>query len=175
MTLFRSRTAAALAAAAALSLSATPAMARGWNRHHDRGGLDAGDVFGGLLIIGGVAAIASAVSKSNKDRQARDNANYPDQARYYDQYYRDARGDEAADYGRDDYRAPPASSWRSGVSVDAAVDACVGEVERDRSIESVDSVNRESEGWRVSGRVRDGGDFSCSVDGSGRVRNVSGV
>ena len=172
MTLFRSRTAAMLAAAAALSLSATPAMARGWHRHHDRGGLDAGDVFGGLLIIGGVAAIASAVSKSNKDRQARENADYPDQARYDDEYYRDARG---ADYGRDDYREPPASSWRSGVSVDAAVDACVGEVERDRSIDSVDSVNRQGEGWRISGRVRDGADFSCSVDGSGRVRDVAGL
>src|SRR5262245_40287131 len=85
MNIFRSRTAATLAAAAALSLTATPAMARGWHRHGD--GIDGGDVVAGLLIFGGIAAIAAAASsKSNKDRQARQDDRYRD---YPDSDYRD--------------------------------------------------------------------------------------
>ncbi|MBV1691731.1 hypothetical protein KRR38_29645 [Novosphingobium sp. G106] len=177
MIILRSRAAAALAAAAALSLTATPAMARGWHRHGD--GIDGGDVVAGLLIFGGIAAIAAAASsKSNKDRQARADDGYRDDG-YRDDGYRDDR-----DY-RDDgqHYVPPASryspgtsNWRSGVSVDGAVDACVGEVERGtRSIDSIEAVNRDGDGWRVSGRVRGGNDFACSVAGDGRVRSVSGL
>ena len=39
-----------------------------WDRHH-RGGIDAGDVIAGVAIIGGIAAIASAVSNSSRNRQ----------------------------------------------------------------------------------------------------------
>ena len=66
----KSRFAAALAAAAALALSATPALAQVWGwggggwGHHHRDRVDAGDVIAGILIIGGIAAIASAASKS---------------------------------------------------------------------------------------------------------------
>lgn len=176
MTIFRSRYAAWLAAAAALSLTATPAMARGWHRHGD--GIDGGDVVAGLLIFGGIAAIAAAASsKSNKDRQARADSSYRDDD-YRDD--RDYRGDDTryvprADDRSDDYR-PSGSNWRSGLSVDGAVDACVGAVEQGtRSIDSVEAVNRDGDGWRVSGRVRGGNDFSCSVDGQGRVRSVGGL
>lgn len=65
-----------LATAAAIVLtsvgfSATPAEARGrhggWGyRHHDR--ISTGDVLGGLLIIGTIAAIASAASKDRRER-----------------------------------------------------------------------------------------------------------
>jgi hypothetical protein len=176
MTLFRSRAAGALAAAAALSLSATPAMARGWHRHHNR--VDSGDVFAGLLVFGGIAAIAAAASKSNKDRQAREDErtrDYRDNGRYQEvppQSYDDGRYD-----GRgDDQRRGPGSYGPSRLSVDGAVDACVGAVEQGRrSIDSVDSVNREGDGWRVQGRDRDGHDFACSVDRDGRIAGVSGA
>jgi hypothetical protein len=180
MTMFRSRTAATLAAAAALSLTATPAMARGWH-HHD--GIDGGDVVAGLLIFGGIAAIAAAASKSHKDRQARADDRYRDDSDgdYRSQDYREVppqRYDDDRSYD-DSYRPSgnrPGSDWRSGMSVDGAVDVCVGEVERgSRSIDSVESVNREADGWRVTGRVRGGNDFTCSVDSSGRVRSVSGI
>ena len=70
-----SRSARLLATAAAFSLVATPALARdgwggGWGRHNDR--VDAGDIFTGILIIGGIAAIASAASKSAKDKRERE-------------------------------------------------------------------------------------------------------
>jgi hypothetical protein len=176
MMIFRSRTAAVLAAAAALSLTATPAMARGWHRHGD--GIDGGDVVAGLLIFGGIAAIAAAASKSSKDRQARTDDRYRDSRDYRED---DSRYVPPADERSDSYRDRPdnngpSSNWRSGLSVDGAVDACVGEVEQgSRSIDSVEAVNRDGDGWRVSGRVRGGSDFACSVDGQGRVRSVSGL
>ncbi|MGC3943842.1 MAG: hypothetical protein QM762_04755 [Chryseolinea sp.] len=178
MIIFRSRTATALAAAAALSLTASPAMARGWHRHGD--GIDGGDVVAGLLIFGGIAAIAAAASKSSKDRQARTDDRYRDDG-YRDDGYRDERSyrDDGAGYTPNGERgsyAPSGSNWRSGLSVDGAVDACVGEVERGtRSIDSIEAVNRDGDGWRVSGRMRGGSDFSCSVAGDGRVRSVSGL
>lgn len=57
-----------LAAAALLVTSAAaPADARRY-RHWDRNdGIDAGDVILGAIIIGGIAAIASAASKSSRD------------------------------------------------------------------------------------------------------------
>ena len=74
-----SRSASTLAAAAVLSMAVAPAVAeaRGWRGggwgggwghrgHHDR--VDAGDIFAGILIIGGIAAIASAASKADRDQ-----------------------------------------------------------------------------------------------------------
>jgi hypothetical protein len=211
MRIFRSHTAALLAATAALSLAATPAAARDWHRHRDNG-IDGGDIFAGLLIVGGIAAIASAASsKAKKDRQAREDARYRDD--YRDDYrgradYRGQDDDRGNAYRADADRAPPrveygaaqdgvvdarpgapeatpetapqpaqpSSTWRSGLGVDDAVDACVGEVERDnRSIDAIDGVNREGEGWRVGGRVRGGYGFSCTVDRQGRVKSVEGL
>ena len=60
----------AAAAGAALigSVLATPAEARGrWHRHHDD--VDAGDVVAGAVVIGGIAAIASAIGSNNQAKQ----------------------------------------------------------------------------------------------------------
>lgn len=168
MKIFTSRPAIAVAAAAALSMTASPAMARGWYRHHDRG-VDAGDVFAGLVIIGGIAAIAAAASKSNRDKRERNTGDrYPD---------RDNRGYEQPS-GRYDERAPaePYSGpgWRSGSSMDSAVDRCVNEVERDnRSVDTVESVSREADGWRIDGRIEGGRDYSCIVNHEGQVSRVT--
>ena len=66
------RIGAGLASAAALSLAATPALARDWgwgghHRHRDR--VDAGDIIAGVLILGGIAAIASAASRYSRSRR----------------------------------------------------------------------------------------------------------
>ena len=61
-----------IASIAAASLVATgfsvPAEARGrhW-RHHDN--VDAGDVVAGVALVGGIAAIASAIKSNNRQRQ----------------------------------------------------------------------------------------------------------
>ena len=56
------------------------------HRHyrHRRGGVDAGDVIAGVLILGGIAAIADAASKNNR-RERRDERYDP---RYEPRYLR---------------------------------------------------------------------------------------
>ncbi|MBJ7439767.1 MAG: hypothetical protein JHD35_12180 [Sphingopyxis sp.] len=68
---FTSLAAAAAVVITSVGFSAVPAEARqrhgGWGyRHHDR--VSTGDVLGGLLIIGTIAAIASAASKDKRER-----------------------------------------------------------------------------------------------------------
>ena len=159
-----------IAIAAALSLTATPAFARhysDWGRHDDR--IDAGDVLTGILIIGGLAAIASAASKSDRDRRARDyerNRDYRDSSTTDGNYGDESRPEWREDGAERDYSPQPQGTRNS----DRAVDQCVAETERGEArVETVDAVNREGAGWRITGRMRGGADFSCSVDGDGRV------
>lgn len=174
-----SRTAAALSIAAALSLAATPALGRDrnwgggwgddWGRHHDR--IDAGDVLAGVLIIGGIAAIASAASNSSKaKRQRSDDYRYRDRDDSRSSY---PRREDSAGYGNDDH---PANSQSRGENrgLDNAVDRCASEVERgDRRIDEIDTVSRENDGWRVQGRIVGGTSFACTVGRDGRVSNVN--
>mgnify|MGYP003592941263 FL=1 len=55
-----------IAAGALVASSASPAFAEGRD-HRGRDGISAGDVIAGALIIGGIAAVASAASKNNRD------------------------------------------------------------------------------------------------------------
>lgn len=155
------------AGAAAFSLAATPAEARGWHHHHD--GIGAGDVIAGALVIGGIAAIASAASKSKHDREDYDYPPPPPAPRYADGYdYRapPPRYDDGYD------RSAPARGYHSS-GIDDAVDACVGGVERgDTRVASVDNASRTADGWHVSGQLSRGGGFNCSIDNDGRVRQV---
>ena len=172
MTRKTSRLAAVLLSAAAFSMTATPAIAQGWGgwgRHHHRDRVDAGDVLTGILIIGGIAAIASAASNSNKrerDRRRDDDRRYPDQ-----QYPRDSN----AGYGQDnrpEWRERESNAASGGI--DGAVNACIDEVASGSArVDDIDNVNREGKGWRVQGQTIKGGTFVCSVDQSGRVTEVS--
>ncbi len=122
-------------------------------RHRDR--IDAGDVLAGVLIIGGIAAIANAASNSERDR------------RYLDERYRDSR------YERQDYRAGRAPRRSTGGrGIDGAVDMCVAEIERDVRIDSVDSVDRSGDGWRVTGTIFNGDRFTCQIGADGRIDTV---
>lgn len=166
MTRKTSRFAATLASVAAFSMMATPALANhnwGWggNRHRDR--VDAGDVITGILIIGGIAAIASAASSNNKKKR-------------YERRDRDERYDNDGyerEYSRDDGR-DSRPEWQEGSGINGAINRCLGEVSRGSSrVQDVDAVNREGDGWRVEGRTGNGGSFRCTIDGSGRIRNIS--
>lgn len=187
MKIFRSRAAVSLAALAALTMTATPALARdhwrdNWRYRHHRGdGIDGGDLLAGALIIGGIAAIASA---ANKSKQQSDSAPYrypggPEAGASDDGGYA-APQDDAGDVGAQDYREDPApaedatDNTRARSRFDEAVDACAAEVEQDgRAVDSVDSVRRIGERLSVEGRLGDGHDFACSVDDTGHVRSVS--
>ena len=108
-------------------------------RHRRHRGVDAGDVIAGVLILGGIAAVASAAS-SSRDRNPR----YPDPQR--------------GDYRNDDTRG-----------LDRAVSICVDEIERNARIQTVDAVNRNARGWSVTGSMYDGQSFSCSIGENGRI------
>lgn len=198
MTMFRSRTAVALAALAVFSVTATPVMAHGrgdwgrgdWrgHRHYRGGGIDGGDLLAGLLVVGGVAAIASAVSKDKASTR-------DDEPEPY-RYPGGPAGAEGAGHDADDdagYGTPPADGPgvaqypggpvagrdyadepAGGGSLGSAVDACSAELERgDKRVDSVDSVRRMGERYSVEGRLQDGRPFACSVDDTGHIRSVA--
>lgn len=115
-------------------------------RHHRHRGIGAGDILAGVLIIGGIAAIASAAEKS-RDRYPRRETRYP-QPRRGDYRYNDGRG------------------------IDRAVTMCVDEIERDARVETVDRVDRNARGWSVTGTLFDGQDFTCSIGEDGRIEAI---
>ena len=169
-----------LAAAAAVvvtsvGISAVPAEARqrhgGWGyRHHDR--VSTGDVLGGLLIIGTIAAIASAASKDKRERAPdyRYDPPYREDQRYdqrdSDYVPRVDQGDMLP-YGDRDVqsRAADACSW--------AVEAEMGD---DARVERIDGTEANNGGWYVTGTAsRLGGEvrsFGCSYR-NGRVVDVN--
>lgn len=132
-----------------------------YHRHHD--GLDAGDVLAGVLILGGIAAIASAASNADRARDERyrdyrNDSNRNDDYRYRDDSYRD--------------RDSEADRYSGGRGIDRAVDMCVQEMERNDRVDSVEGVQRSATGWRVEGYLRDGRSFSCAIDSAGQVRGI---
>lgn len=125
-----------VAAAAMAVVASVPAMAN-HDRHRGRDGIDAGDVIAGALIIGGIAAIASAASRGDRGYD-----------RGYERRY-DRGGYDNGDYGY----------YRNGYGSRAAVEQCVRAAERDASrfgrarITDVTSINRIRGGYEVRGRL----------------------
>ncbi len=123
---------------------------RGYRRGHRRGS----GILTGILVLGGIAAIASAANSNNRrrDREVvvverdRDNRRY------------------------DDRRSNPRSSNGSGI--DNAVSQCLTEIERDVRVEGVDGASRLAQGWVVSGTLFNGTGFTCQIDNSGRISNI---
>ena len=140
-------------------LGSDAVTAEGWRRHRHRDGIDAGDVLAGVLIVGGIAAIASAASNSQRNRDYRDDR--------YRNDYRYRSGDDSYRYRQGDNR------YTSGSGIDNAVNMCVGAIERDVRVDTVDSVDRDASGWLVTGTIYNGDGFSCRIDGSGRVDGIS--
>lgn len=136
------------AAAAAMVISATPAMAN----DRDRGGIGAGEVIAGALVIGGIAALAGAFDGNRNDRfnraGFRNNRNFINPRRAVDRCIRVAER-------------------RAGRAFGAA------------NVTQIRDVDRTRNGFRVEGRivVQDGfrgrgfrnnfdrGRFTCFVDG----------
>ncbi len=126
-------------AASAAALVAAPASARGgWGGgrgHHD--GIDAGDVIAGALVIGGIAAIASAAS----------NDRYRSGRSYGGRY----------DRGYDDDRGYYNNGYNSRQAVDQCVRAAQQEARRYGGgwarVTDVSSINRVRGGYEVRGRL----------------------
>jgi hypothetical protein len=140
-------------AAGAMAVStATPALAK----HDDGGGISAGEVIAGALVIGGIAAVAAAASKDRNGYE----------------YHGDYRGKRGYRYGR-------GYGYGPGYSPRAAVEQCVSAAQRDTNryvrgrarVTEITSVNYKRDGWDVKGRIvvdsryrgYDRGKFKCKV------------
>ncbi len=169
-----SLTTAAAIVLTSVGLSAVPAEARGrhggWGyRHHDR--ISTGDVLGGLLIIGTIAAIASSVSKDKRDRA-------PDYR--YDPPYRADDRQEVPRYEPDAPNDAALGAYGRGEVESRAADACSWAVEDemgdDARVDDITGTEPNNGGWYVTGTAsRADGEarsFGCSYRG-GRVVDVS--
>jgi hypothetical protein len=154
------------AAAAAMAVSATPAMAKDGRN----GGPSAGEVIAGVAIIGAIAAIASS---SNNDR------------RYGDSNYRGDRYDN----GR--YAESRFGHGYRQIGQRQAVNRCVRAAEHEATrfgranVTDIRDVDRTRYGYRVKGRIlveqgrdryrrggyADNGNFTCYIEGN-RVSDV---
>lgn len=127
-----------VAAGAVMAVSVTPAVARDRNDN----GIGAGEIIAGALVIGGIAAVATAASDNGRyDRGYRyDRAGYGD----YDRYDRGGRG-----YG-----------YNSG-NPRQAVAQCVRAAERDATrysygnadVTDIRGVRETRYGYEVRGRI----------------------
>jgi len=127
-------TIATVAAGAMVVGAAAPAQAQWRDRDRDRGdGIDAGDIIAGALIIGGIAAVASAAG--GRDR--------------YDRGYGYGYGyDRGYGYNQGNSRQ--------------AVEQCVYAAERNASrysrgggaqVTDIRNINRKRDGYTVKGRI----------------------
>lgn len=119
---------------------------RGGGYRHRRGS-SAGDILAGVLILGTIAAVASAASKSSQQRRG-----YPDRYPVPDR--------------RGDYRPNGAQG------LEGAADLCMREVERNARAREVTRVERSASGWLVTGAMADGAAFSCSIGADGRIDRI---
>jgi len=150
-------------AAGAIALtSASPAMA---DDRRDRGGISAGEVIAGAVVIGGIAALAGAFDGDrNRDRRfARNNGNFRNNG----------------NLRRNNF---------ARVGPRQAVNRCVRAAERQAQrfggwrfadVTQIRDVDRTRRGFRVKGRMQvegnrnfrrnfDRGRFTCFFDGRGR-------
>ncbi|MGB5722957.1 MAG: hypothetical protein WBM39_00975 [Parasphingorhabdus sp.] len=130
---------------------------RGHRRHRDR--IDGGDILAGILVLGGIAAIASAASKNNRDQRS-DDRDYRSENQRYDDRRTDTRDDSRNDRGTG--------------AMESAISACSNAAERqagrDAQVTAIESVVRDGEGWRVEGELSnsDQSKFLCGAT-EGRV------
>jgi hypothetical protein len=165
------------------SVAAAPAEARGryghggWG-HRDRDNVSAGEVIGGLLILGTIAAVVGAASKDKAQRRDRDDR--------YEPPYREQRQDAPNYEPQVDDRAEPYGNggtevrpYGNGEAEARASDACSWAVEAemgdDARVDSITGTEPNNGGWYVTGTAsRLGGEvksFGCSYK-SGRVIDV---
>ena len=130
-----------VAAGAMAMASATPAAAQ--YRDRDRGGIDVGDVIAGALIIGGIAAVASAAGGRNRGYNNGYNDGYVYEGNRYNNGYNGYGYDRAGDPRQ-------------------AVEQCVNAAERNASrysygggaqVTDIRNIDRKRDGYTVKGRI----------------------
>lgn len=134
--------------------------------HRDRG-IDGGDVLAGLLIFGGIAAIASAASKSNDRRD--DDVRYRSEPAPDDSYRRDDWRYNGSNTDTRPYEGQSGSDRVATRGLDEAVSRCVDEASAKGEVDEVYDATRAGDGYRVSGTLRNGDRFSCDISAQGGV------
>ena len=83
-------------------------------------------------------------------------------------------GAASSNRNRDRDRRYRTRDYRSNESseLNRAVNNCVGTIERDVRVDSVDNVSRVGNGWRISGSLYNGESFTCRAGNNGRVDGV---
>lgn len=156
-------------ATAMLPLAAEAQARPGWGGgRHWRGdrGIDGGDILAGLLIFGGIAAIASAAGKPNNRNTQRDQGVRDRDNQYRDEPYQNAP-DQGGDWRQNSGQvglAPQATR-----NINDAVERCVDEASRSGEVDEVFDASRNNGGYRVAGTLRSGDNFTCEVSGQGGV------
>lgn len=139
-------TVATFVAGAMVASAATPAAARDYRYDRDRGGISAGEVIAGAVILGGIAAVASASSRNNGYDYNYGRAGYdPRWGGNYDRGYNSRYGNPRQ-----------------------AIELCVRTAERDAGrysygradVTDIRDVDYNSRGYTVKGRI--------AVNSSGR-------
>jgi hypothetical protein len=130
-----------VAAGAMVMGSATPALAQ-YRDRNDNDGIGVGEIIAGALIIGGIAAVASAAGRNRG---------------YNDGYVYEGRGYDDRNYnGRYDDRYNNAGSSRQ------AVEQCVNAAERNANrysyggrsqVTDIRNIDRKRDGYTVKGRI----------------------
>jgi hypothetical protein len=147
--------------------SAAPAMAQERYRHNDRGGIDAGDVLTGALIIGGIAAVAAAADNDrggHRDRDYRGDDYRGDDSR--GDYRGENRGGTYRDRDWDGrgtgwYDYSGGRGYRRGNNPEQAVQRCIRAAENEATrygggradVTRIRDVVRERGGFEVTGRI----------------------
>ncbi len=139
-------TSATIAATSAMLFVSTAALARPGDRYRGHDGIDAGDVIAGALIIGGIAAIASAASNDRNDR-------------YEGGYgYRNRDGRYGSAYGYDRSYGDT-GYYQNGYGSRTAVDQCVRAAQNEARqfgqarVTDVTRIDRIRGGYEVRGRL----------------------
>ena len=130
---------------------------RGWRRCYRRRGIRGGDILAGALVIGGIAAIASAANNNRRRERERDVVVVE---RERDYRY------------RPENRRSTTRSTNSGSGIDNAVSMCLNQIEQDIRVDSVDGASRVGSGWIVTGSLFDGSGFSCQIDNAGQISGI---
>ena len=152
---------------------------RGYRRYR-RDRVDAGDVVAGVLILGTIAAVASAAANSRDRDRYRDRDYDYDYDRRYDPRYDNRRYDPRYDNRRYDNRRYDSRRYddrryggrAEGSGLDNAVSQCLARIERDVRVERVDDARRIASGWIVTGRLYDGEGFTCRIGNDGQISDV---
>lgn len=176
----------AVAGAMAMS-SATPAFAQYRHYDRDRGGVSVGDVIAGALIIGGIAAVASAASRNDRGYYRDDDYRY-DRAGYGNGYNYGYRGNPRQAVEQCVYAAERYASQRYGradvTDIRQVRDTRYGYEVRGRiAVDTRRGDWRQGDGyygsgwggdyrgWNQSMRGYDSGSFKCQVE-RGRVVDI---